>query len=219
MRKQLKTIGACTTVGTAATAAATITTAVAAIGATAIGLAGCATDGTPVTHTAVSEADLAEQRAFLNTLSQFCGDRFEGESVYADPDADSQLDGAELVMHVETCEPDEFRIPLRVDDDESRTWVITMTDNGLHLRHDHRDPDGTPHERTDYGGYAAPGGTAHRQSFPADDFTKQLIPEASTNVWTLEVDLDEMTFIYDLQRHGEPRFRGDFDLSEPYDPY
>ena len=59
------------------------------------------------------------------------------------------------------------------------------------------------------------GGTAFRQRFPADSQTAALIPAASTNVWTLEIDETQQRFIYDLQRDGRPRFRAEFDLRTP----
>ena len=35
---------------------------------------------------------------------------------------------------------------------------------------------------------------------------------ASTNVWMMEVNLDSMTFIYYLERHGNPRYRAEFSI-------
>ena len=79
-------------------------------------------------------------------------------------------------MSVETCGEKEIRIPFRVGEDRSRTWVLTLTDGGLLFRHDHRHADGTPDKVTMYGGLAAPDGTPLRQSFPADAETARLIP-------------------------------------------
>jgi hypothetical protein len=110
--------------------------------------------------------------------------------------------------------PGGARIALDVGEDRSRVWHLTRPPRGrLHLRHDHRDPDGTPHQVTDYGGHAAPGGSPRRQRFPADAHTARIIPEAATNIWTIEYTSERL--VYDLTRHGEPRFRAVFDLTAP----
>lgn len=53
---------------------------------------------------------------------------------------------------------------------------------------------------------------ATMQKFPADEETVGMIPEASTNVWTLHLDRERGVFIYDLQRHGQPRYRAEFNM-------
>ena len=100
----------------------------------------------------------AAQRAFFRNLKRLCGRKFEGETVFP-PDKDHPMAGKRLVMFVETCGEKELRIPFRVGEDESRTWVLSLTDEGLLFKHDHRHADGTPDEVTMYGGLAAPGGT------------------------------------------------------------
>ena len=55
------------------------------------------------------------------------------------------------------------------------------------------------------------------QDFFADSFTSELVPEAATNVWTLEVRPGE-SFVYALRREGsDRRFRVEFDLTRPID--
>jgi hypothetical protein len=83
---------------------------------------------------------------------------------------------------------------------------------GLIFKHDHRHADGTPDKVTMYGGLAAPDGTPHRQSFPADAETAKLIPEAATNVWTLELNTGKRQFSYYLERHEQPRYKAVFNL-------
>ncbi|MBA2436542.1 MAG: hypothetical protein H0V54_15925, partial [Chthoniobacterales bacterium] len=83
---------------------------------------------------------------------------------------------------------------------------------GLRLKHDHRHPDGTPDKQTNYGGWATNDGTATRQQFPADEETAALIPEAATNIWTLEIDREKRTFLYALERNKAPRYRAVFAL-------
>lgn len=92
---------------------------------------------------------------------------------------------------------------------------MTLNDQGLLPKHDHRRPDGTPDEITMYGGWAAPGGTSFMQRFPADPETAELLPDAATNVWVFQIDNKTTQFTYDLERHGQPRYRAVFDLNSP----
>lgn len=165
----------------------------------------------PSKDAGASPARARTQRAFFENLKRLCGQRFEGETVFP-PDKDHPLAGKRLVMHVETCRGEEIRIPFHVGEDKSRTWVLTLTGGGLLFKHDHRHADGTPDKVSMYGGLAAPGGTPHRQSFPADAGTAKLIPEAATNVWTLELNTEERQFSYYLERHKQPRYKAVFDL-------
>ena len=151
------------------------------------------------------------QRAFFENLKKLCGQQFEGETVFPH-DKNHPLAGKRLVMSVETCREKEIRIPFHVGEDKSRTWVLTLTAEGLLFKHDHRHADGTPDEITLYGGLAAPSGTQYMQSFPADAETAKLIPEAATNVWTLEIKAEKQQFIYYLERHKEPRYKALFNL-------
>lgn len=150
--------------------------------------------------------------AFLLNLGEYVGRHFEG-STDLDHTPDPPFGDERLVIRFLSADADEVRIALDVGENRSRTWVLTRVANGLLLKHDHRYPDGTPEERTMYGGYTAPGGTEWCQSFPADQYTATLIPEAHTNVWTMQLDRDSQQFMYDLTRHGRPRFRAVFDLS------
>jgi hypothetical protein len=124
-------------------------------------------------------------------------------------------------MHVNGCSADAVRIPFHVGTDRSRTWVITRTAQGLRLKHDHRHEDGTPDARTQYGGDTATAGTAARQEFPADRYSRELfvrekIPQSVTNVWAMEVQPGR-SFAYELRRPGR-YFRVEFDLTRPVAP-
>jgi hypothetical protein len=151
------------------------------------------------------------QRAFFENLKKLCGQRFEGETAFP-PDKDHPLAGKKLVMFVETCRQKEIRIPFLVGEDKSRTWILTVTNEGLLFKHDHRHADGTPDKITMYGGLAAPNGTQYMQSFPADAATAKLIPEAATNVWTLQIIPEKKQFMYYLERNREPRYKALFNL-------
>jgi len=148
----------------------------------------------------------ANQQAFFDKVKSMCGVRFEGDSVFPEDPGDA-FRGQLLVATIETCGDDEIRIPFLVGPDASRTWVLTRTVNGLQLKHDHRHADGTPDEVTLYGGVAVDAGSALSQSFPADSYTADLIPEASTNEWFLSFSADGQELTYYLERHGKPRYK------------
>ncbi|TVR56781.1 MAG: hypothetical protein EA421_02575 [Gemmatimonadales bacterium] len=153
------------------------------------------------------------QDAFLANLAALCGRAFAGEATLAS--SDDFDDG--LIMHIRRCDEDEIQIPLHAGENRSRTWIITRTEDGLRLKHDHRLEDGSDDPVTQYGGDTTSPGTPLEQSFPADAFTAELLPEAATNVWNMTLVPGER-FIYHLTRHGEPRATFEFDLTQEVDP-
>jgi len=155
---------------------------------------------------------VSSESAFFQSLAERCGDVYYGNSVYPD-DPNHELYGAELKMTIESCTENEIRIPFQVNEDRSRTWILTLSDEGLLFKHDHRHEDGTPHDLTNYGGWAANGGSPTKMSFPADSETAEMLPEAATNVWTMELDLENNQFTYFLERHSQPRYRAAFSLN------
>ena len=150
---------------------------------------------------------------FFKNLRTLCGQKFEGATEFPD-DPNHPLGGKKLTISFAYCSENEIRIPLQAGEDKSRTWILTLRDGRLLLKHDHRHEDGTPDKVTMYGGWAAEGDT-NRQRFQADDETAQLIPEAATNVWTLEIDAGRERFTYALERNGQPRYKAVFKLSAP----
>ena len=103
-------------------------------------------------------------------------------------------------------------------ENRSRTWVVTRTGSGLRLKHDHRHEDGSEDVRTQYGGDTAARGTASRQEFPVDQYSKDLFvrlntPLSLTNVWAMKVE-SARRFAYEVRRPNG-LFRVDFDLSRP----
>lgn len=160
---------------------------------------------------------VAPQDAFLAHVRTLCGQRFEGRVVTTDA-ADADFVSQRLLMHVRDCSADEVRIPFRVGDDHSRTWVVTRTATGLTLKHDHRGLDGEPEGLHWYGGDTTTAGTAERQEFPVDAFSIALFNASNaavstTNVWAVEVHPGR-TFAYELRRANR-HFRVEFDLTEP----
>jgi hypothetical protein len=159
----------------------------------------------------------AAQEQFWSALRGLCGQAFEGQLVERVPPDDVFTD-RHLVMHVRECDDEVIRVPFHVGEDRSRTWVFFRTSDGLRLKHDHRHEDGSPEELTWYGGDAVEPGTAAVQEFPADTDTADMLAEAATNVWTVEVHPGDR-FAYALRREGtERRLRVEFDLTRPVPP-
>jgi len=154
---------------------------------------------------------------FFDRLSAYCGKAFAGKLVAFNESDTKSFSGA-AIMHVRSCTKTEIRVPFHVGEDRSRTWVITKTDTGLRLKHDHRHQDGSEDKLTQYGGDTVNAGTATRQEFPADAFSKAMFERdgmkvSMENIWAVEVT-DEKVFAYELRRPNR-HFRVEFDLSKP----
>ncbi|MFS0769268.1 hypothetical protein ABC397_10140 [Brevundimonas sp. 2P06AA] len=188
------------------------------VAAIAVGLTLSACSSEPATPAATADAAPATaQDAFFANLTALCGQRFEGK-VVTNEAANSDFVGKRLLMHVRDCSKDEIRIPFWVGEDRSRTWVVTRTESGLRLKHDHRQPDGKTDPLHWYGGDTKNEGTAERQEFPVDQesidlFNAQDASVSTTNVWAMEVRPGK-TFTYELRRPNR-HFQVDFDLTKP----
>ena len=159
------------------------------------------------------------QDAFMGAVARHCGKAYEGRLVSSDAQ-DAAIAKERLVMHVRECSQNQLRIPFHVGADRSRSWVLTRTDAGLRLKHDHRHEDGSEDAVTQYGGDAAAQGTAERQEFPVDAFSVDLfrrenLAQSVTNIWALEIT--DAIFAYELRREGR-FFRVEFDLDAPVPP-
>lgn len=152
---------------------------------------------------------------FFTLIAEHCGKAYEGKVVFDnDP---SPAFSNKLVMHVRSCTDSELQVPFHVGDDASRTWIITKTGSGLSLKHDHREKDGSDDSLTMYGGHTLDAGYNNVQSFPADQYSKELfvnlgIPQSVGNTWQMFVYEDK--FSYRLIRQGR-EFRVEFDLTKP----
>jgi hypothetical protein len=165
------------------------------------------------TASATLSKDTTEQ-IFWKELTALCGKSYKG-SIIAGPANDTTFAGKELIMHVRKCSEKEIRIPFFVGDDSSRTWVLTRTDNGIQLKHDHRHKDGSPDKVTMYGGHTSNFGSRIRQVFPADQETAEMLPAAIGNVWWIDIVPGE-SYIYNLRRVNTDRlFSVSFDLKTP----
>jgi hypothetical protein len=175
-------------------------------------LVGCGGDEAP------DEMD-DPQDLFLENLSAPCGEAFLGRLSVA-PEGDGMLTGTEdLLVHFRDCEPEEVRIPFHVEIedegswDSSRTWYVMDVPEGLELRHDHRESDGSEDDRTWYGGFSVGEGTATRQDFSSPERT-----EAADGVpvgWRIEIVPGEV-YRYGTTYDGEYSWMVEFDLSEPF---
>ena len=158
---------------------------------------------------------IASHDAYFDNLRAHCGKAYEGKVVMDTPKSPG-FDGR-LVMHVRNCTDRQIQIPFHVGDDHSRTWIITKTGSGLSLKHDHRNKDGSHDVSTMYGGHTVDAGLPTVQSFPADQYSKELFvrlgnPQSNTNIWQMYIY--PQTFSYRLIREGR-EFRVDFDLTKP----
>lgn len=161
---------------------------------------------------AVQSQDIKPSELFWDSLQSHCGKAYAGTLVL--PEEDEAFGGKELVMHVRACDDNQIKIPFYVGDDKSRTWILTMEEGIISLKHDHRQEDGTEDAVNFYGGTASNAGKENIQFFPADVHTQKMIPAAATNVWWITIN--ETTFTYNLKRIGTDRiFKVAMDLTKP----
>ena len=213
-----------------------------AITALALALAACApsndTDTAavdPQAEAAAAALAAAEQDTstpadqFMLRMAEHCGQAFAGRIVAnepASPEPDA-FEGQDLVMHVRGCDDPtrELQVPFHVGDNHSRTWLLTRTEDGLRLKHDHRPEDGSDDPVTMYGGDTVGEGTAQRQEFPVDKesidlFAREGLDVSTTNVWAMEIDPGQR-FLYELSRPESDQnpqgrlFQVEFDLTQP----
>ena len=159
---------------------------------------------------------VSSQDLFFNAISELCGKAYSG-TVTVDNDSSDSFSNKKLIMHVRRCDETQLQIPFHVGEDASRTWLITKTGSGLSLKHDHRHSDGTEDVLTQYGGHTLDAGWSQVQSFPADQYSKELfvenaIPQSVGNTWQMYIYPERFT--YRMIRQGR-EFRVDFDLTKP----
>lgn len=156
--------------------------------------------------------------AFFDNIRPLCGKAFAGKVTIDNADGDG-FANKKLIMHVMKCTLNQLHIPFHVGDNASRTWILTKTGSGISLKHDHRHKDGSSDKSTMYGGHTLDAGWAQVQSFPADQYSKELfvnggIPQSAGNTWQMYIY--PKVFSYRLIRQGR-EFRVDFDLTQPID--
>jgi len=154
------------------------------------------------------------QDDFWSSISSLEGKSFNGELVIGTEPSDKDFMKGQAVMYVWKVSDSVIKIPFHIGDDHSRTWVLTKTDQGIQLKHDHRKPDGSEDKVTQYGGDTFAKGTPIRQEFKADKFTGELLAASARNIWAMEIESGKR-FVYELRREHENRFfRVEFDLTK-----
>ena len=191
--------------------------------ASAVALSGCATVPVPAS---------SAQDAFWQALSSHCGKAYAGGLV-STQEADADMRGKAMAMHVRTCSADRIEVPFHVQQadgtwDRSRTWVLTRSADGLRLKHDHRHEDGSHDAVTMYGGDTASEGTARAQDFPVDAesialFEREGLNVSVTTAGRLEDDPPGPTQANFADTLPPPppsdrRFRVEFDFARPIAP-
>ena len=164
-----------------------------------------------------TESLAPEQEEFWASLEGHCGNAYRGRVSDATQYYAEMLEGADQVAHFFDCGPERIHVALHVNDDRSRNWILTREGNTLRLKHDHRNPDGSEEEISQYGGDAPRPGLSRRQIFPADDHTARILPERDDNFWFLDlVDAETLHYGVHWPREGHS-IRLEFDLSDPVD--
>jgi len=158
---------------------------------------------------------MTPQEVFFEDLRSHCGKAYAGKLVSND-EADADFASKTLIMHVRECSDTVLRIPFHVDDDHSRIWVISKTDEGLRLKHDHRHEDGSEDAVTQYGGDTIYEGAKSRQVFPVDQysidmFEREGLDASVVNIWAVEIN--NAIFAYELSRPNR-HFRVEFDVTK-----
>lgn len=172
------------------------------------------------------------QDLYFEHLSILCGKAYPGQLV-SDQEADAEMMGQPMIMHVATCDQNQIQIPFHINNadgtwNRSRTWIITRTEDGLRLKHRHRHEDGSLDAVSNYGGDTDTEGTVERQEFPVDQESIDLFKTAGlepsvTNTWAVEISPpgeQDARFAYELRRpeaSGGRFFRVEFDLTKPVD--
>jgi hypothetical protein len=158
-----------------------------------------------------------EQEAFWAALTAHCGKAYGGTVSDATPHYQANV-GRVAVIHFFDCTADRIHIPLHLDDDHSRNWILTRTGGTIRLKHDHRHADGTEDAISQYGGDAPVPGLATRQIFPADAHTAGILPDRADNFWFFDF-VTPTTLQYGVHwpRLGHS-VRFEFDLATPLPP-
>jgi len=161
------------------------------------------------------------QDSFFERLSNHCGQSYAGQLV-SDDRLDKAMAGQNMAISFTECTDSQIKIPFHIERnpnewDRSRTWVVTRTENGLRLKHDHRHEDGSEDKVTQYGGDTADQGTAELQSFPVDEesitvFSENGLTTSNTNIWSVGITDD--IYSYQMERINR-KFRVEFDVTKP----
>ncbi|CAN5828086.1 hypothetical protein BH23GEM6_BH23GEM6_22050 [soil metagenome] len=166
------------------------------------------------TSRALQGAVASPQRAFFDQLAARCGDQYPGRAIIA-PETDDTFRPAYLGMRIDSCTDEQIRIAFLVDEDESRTWVLTMEAGDLVFTHEHLLNGDTLSSNSGWGGRAAAGsGTATFQHFPDHRWQAETVSVESRSHWRMRMDADHGQFVYYLDRGITPAYRLVFHLGQ-----
>jgi hypothetical protein len=166
---------------------------------------------------AAASSAFAEETTLWKSLQANCGKAFEGK-VVEDTEPNDTWGKAALVMHIRECSADQVKVPLHLNEDRSRVWIVTkLPGGGMRLKHDHRHADGKPDAVTMYGGETATA-TGDWITFPVDaesiaTFKATGLDASVTNSWHLGAT--DTSFHYKLTRPSGRAFEIEFDLTKP----
>ncbi len=157
---------------------------------------------------------------FFEALSAECGNAYPGDVIVQPETLNMFKEADKMVMHVKECTENRIYIPFHRQNEDtgewnsSRTWIITLHEDGLELRHDHRRPDGSEENETMYGGYSVEDGNENVQRFQSLPGTEDAGGEFRG--WRIEYFSGEH-FTYGTIWGDEWNLMIEFDLSEPID--
>ncbi len=153
---------------------------------------------------------------FFRNLGSLCGEALEGRTEYP-TESGHELRNAKLKFNFTTCADDTIEIDFYINDVNRNTFLIqVLEDQNLALKLIHKQVDGLNEVADSYGGIA---GDEHilKKSFYANEETARLHPQAFSNVWAFEIDLDNRKLIYRLTRQERIRFKGVFELPASFE--
>ncbi|MCC5907645.1 MAG: hypothetical protein JJU13_15640 [Balneolaceae bacterium] len=157
---------------------------------------------------------------FFEALSAECGNAYPGDVIVQPETLNMFKEADKMVMHVKECTENTIYIPFHRQNEDtgewnsSRIWIITLHEDGLELRHDHRRPDGSEESETMYGGYSVEDGDENIQLFQSLPGTEDAGGEFRG--WRIEYFPGEH-FTYGTIWRDEWNLMIEFDLSEPVD--
>lgn len=154
---------------------------------------------------------------YMANLRSECGNAYAGR-LTLEPEGDDMLDGDELlVVHFRECDEEGvIKVPFHIETsegewDRSRTWIFTRTEEGIDLRHDHREVDGSESDFTMYGGPTHNEPDANMMEFISFERTEET---GIYRGWRIIIEPGER-YVYGTHRGGEWSWRVDFDLTQP----
>ncbi len=134
-----------------------------------------------------SKADGTDEiNSFMKSLAELCDKEIRVFMINSDQNVIGERISIAAVW--ETCNRNEFRIALKLKENETVHLALTLVGDDLLLKHDVRTDDLAPAEFTMYGGFASPTGTPVRQSFPIHNFGSHLWPGYESYSWELSLE-------------------------------